>query len=45
MIKNLINFIGIAFLFTACSNKNIETVISHNLEKEESIYSLKQAKK
>lgn len=42
MLKLSIAFIATIFLFTGCTNKNLE--LTHNLEKKEGIYSIKQAK-
>lgn len=43
MLKNLIIMITTIFLFSACTNKNLE--LTHDLENKEGIYSIKQAKK
>ncbi len=44
MLKLSITLIAIVLLFTSCSYQNGNTSITHNLEKKENIYSIKQAK-
>ncbi|WP_419771033.1 MAG: ChaN family lipoprotein [Candidatus Marinarcus sp.] len=44
MLKLSIAFITTIFLFTGCTNQNLSTPLTHNLEKKEAIYSIKQAK-
>jgi len=43
MLKTLLALLAIIYLFSGCTNKNSPTVLTHNLEKKEGIYSLKQA--
>jgi len=42
-MKNILIVIAVVFLFTACTSKN-NTLLTHDLEKKEGIYSIKQAK-
>lgn len=44
MIKLLITFIATVFLLTGCTNSNLATPLTHNIKKEEGIYSIMQAK-
>jgi len=42
MLKILLIFITVIYIFSGCTNK--ELLLTHNLEKKEGIYSIKQAK-
>jgi len=42
-MRNILIFIAVVSLFTACTSKN-STFLTHDLKKKESIYSIKQAK-
>ena len=44
MYKNSITLIFITLFFTACAHHSINKPLSHNIEKKEGIYSIKQAK-
>ncbi|XOB61531.1 ChaN family lipoprotein [Campylobacterota bacterium DY0563] len=44
MLKVLLFFIFIIFSFIGCTNQNLSPTLTHDLEKKEAIYSLKQAK-
>ena len=44
MLKISVILFTIIFLFAGCTNKNLNTPLTHDLEKKESIYSIKQAK-
>jgi len=42
-MRNILIFIAVVSLFTACTDKN-STFLTHDLEKKEGLYSIKQAK-
>ena len=44
MIKISIFFISLLLFLTGCTNENLSTPLTHNIEKKEGIYSIKQAK-
>ena len=44
MLKLSIAFIATILFFSGCSQKNPNPSLTHNLEKKESIYSIKSAK-
>lgn len=43
MLKSSIAFIATIFLLTGCTKSNLITPLTHDIEKEEGIYSIKQA--
>lgn len=45
MLKLSIAFIATIFFLTGCTNAKISTPLTHNIEKKEGIYSVKQAKR
>ena len=45
MLKFSIVFIAAIFLFAGCTNQNVTAPLTHNIEKKEGIYSVKQAKR
>jgi len=45
MLKTLLALLAVIYLFTGCTNKELSTPLTHNLEKTEGIYSIKQAKR